>query len=327
MPEIFDQFSGLLLNLYHDASTLSEHEFQAGVFDRLRKIMPFDAGWWGLGALETDPGVEFAGPQIFEIYSDNLPEKIFQNYEQFKQYDTVALAAARAPGVTLNVDVRDWYPKEHWPYLDIFGYRHVLATMQINPLTGLTMGITLYRKKPEHPFSEQERRLKQALMPHWCAALSRARIEPWTRQPVQDQSYPGVAIVDEAGRLRHATEDFGEILHSEWPDWRGPVLPEPLRNLLASAQGGKFSGVHIAAAVSRRRNMGLVRVRSKRPADQLSAQLLKVARLSADGLSFKEIARQMGLAPATVRNYLAAVYRKMGIRNKAELAKSLSEID
>ncbi len=73
--------------------------------------------------------------------------------------------------------------------------------------------------------------------------------------------------------------------------------------------------------------MGLVRVRLKRPADQLSAQLLKAARLSADGLGFKEIARHMDLAPSTVRNYLATVYRKMDVKNKAELAKSLSEIE
>lgn len=55
----------------------------------------------------------------------------------------------------------------------------------------------------------------------------------------------------------------------EWPDWRGPMLPEPLRTLVAARNDGKFSGAHIVAKVFRRPHMALVQLRSRLPADQL----------------------------------------------------------
>ncbi len=207
----------------------------------------------------------------------------------------------------------------------MFGYRQALGTILIHPITGLSTGITIYRKAPERPFGEQERRLKQALTPHWVAALTRARIDPWTRRAARDLNYPEVAVVDAAGQLRYATEDFGEMLQREWVEWRGPELPIPLQTMLASKKAGKFTGKQIAATVSRRRTIGLVQIRSRRPADQLSDQLLKTARLSAQGLSFKEIARRMELSPATVRNYLSTIYSKLDIKNKVGLTKLLQD--
>ena len=62
--------------------------------------------------------------------------------------------------------------------------------------------------------------------------------------------------------------------------------------------------------------------RSPEKAERL-ARLTKRERLVAtrfgEGLTYKEIAQAMYVAPATVRSHLAAVYRKLGVRNKAGL--------
>jgi DNA-binding CsgD family transcriptional regulator len=45
--------------------------------------------------------------------------------------------------------------------------------------------------------------------------------------------------------------------------------------------------------------------------------------LYAQGRSYKEIARLLGLSPATVRTYLRSVYVQLGVRNKIELSGAL----
>ena len=56
----------------------------------------------------------------------------------------------------------------------------------------------------------------------------------------------------------------------------------------------------------------------------LSERELTVAERYATGETYKEIAGKLHIAPATVRNHLAAVYRKLEVKNKPELIRALS---
>ena len=57
----------------------------------------------------------------------------------------------------------------------------------------------------------------------------------------------------------------------------------------------------------------------------MSEREREVAQAFGQGLSHKEIARQMGLSPNTVRNHLSAIYDKMDVSNKAELIACLQQ--
>lgn len=57
---------------------------------------------------------------------------------------------------------------------------------------------------------------------------------------------------------------------------------------------------------------------------RLSEREVTVAARYAEGETYKQIAANLYIAPSTVRNHLAAIYRKLGIRNKAELIRELS---
>ena len=50
-----------------------------------------------------------------------------------------------------------------------------------------------------------------------------------------------------------------------------------------------------------------------------------VAERYAEGRTFRQVADDLGIAPATVRNHLAAVYRKLDVGNKAALIRALSQ--
>lgn len=52
----------------------------------------------------------------------------------------------------------------------------------------------------------------------------------------------------------------------------------------------------------------------------------EVCRQYAEGLTYKDIARQLGVSPFTVRHHLRSVYSKLNIRNKGEMAWFISRL-
>ena len=65
----------------------------------------------------------------------------------------------------------------------------------------------------------------------------------------------------------------------------------------------------------------LDRVGLRRAPDELTATERRVAELAAAGLTNREVAAQAFMSPKTVEANLARVYRKLGIRSRAELGR------
>jgi len=66
---------------------------------------------------------------------------------------------------------------------------------------------------------------------------------------------------------------------------------------------------------------------AERPANgKLSAREHQVATALARGLTIEEVAKEMGLARSTVSTMTKRLYRKLGVRRRAEMVTRLSEI-
>ena len=63
--------------------------------------------------------------------------------------------------------------------------------------------------------------------------------------------------------------------------------------------------------------------RNKIPVDSLTPREVEIARRFSEGLTYKEIARQLHISPTTVRSHIQILYTKLGVANKAELATQL----
>ncbi|MGY6536925.1 MAG: response regulator transcription factor [Pararhodobacter sp.] len=66
-----------------------------------------------------------------------------------------------------------------------------------------------------------------------------------------------------------------------------------------------------------------LRIMPERASDALTAREREIADLIAEGLTHKEIARNLGLAPATIRNQTARIYAKTGVSSRAALTRAL----
>ena len=72
----------------------------------------------------------------------------------------------------------------------------------------------------------------------------------------------------------------------------------------------------------------LYRKLSRRPFGAPHAAFLEaaVARLVAGGLTLKEAARQLGIAPSTVRSHMRTVYSKLGVAKQSEMAIAVRDL-
>lgn len=136
-------------------------------------------------------------------------------------------------------------------------------------------------------------------------------------------------MVDRTGILHDVEAAFIDRLATEWPDWRGPRLPEALLQRLDAPDAASYAGRTLVAEIapSPFTDLYTVFVRPLNQIDRLTTRERQIARRFARGESHKEIAARIGLSPATVRVHLSAVYQKTGIANKAALAAMILALD
>jgi DNA-binding CsgD family transcriptional regulator len=203
---------------------------------------------------------------------------------------------------------------------------HALSTVIAEPILQLWTGIALYQSDANRPFTEQARADMQELVPHLSEAwnISRFALMDPSRDNAMSARY-GRAICDRQGVLYNADQNFADLLLEEWPDWRGPRLPQELLEMVPAVGKRPYIGRHIAVSSETVHNMKRLSVRRRTVVDTLSAREHEVAALFATGANFRSTADSLHIAPVTVRNHLRQVYAKLGITNKLELARLMRQ--
>jgi DNA-binding NarL/FixJ family response regulator len=101
-----------------------------------------------------------------------------------------------------------------------------------------------------------------------------------------------------------------------------------LAGLAAAALGRDTTGARARALVLADEMRAHLRIATPRfePVVGLSRRELEVARLAARGMTDRDIAHTLVLSVRTVESHLAAVYRKLGIGSRHQLADVLAEV-
>jgi len=313
-PQI-GRISEFLLELYRDARVQQPNTFQYNTLSHLRTFVPFDFAAWGGGAADSR--------QVTDVVMLDQSPGLFTEWSAVAAVDGYCdLALRRLNHTVLFDDVpnfrRSAAYNEHWRRFDA---KNMVATIMAEPVDGYVSFVGLCSGDTSLVYGEAERRCKQLLMPHVSAALRLSRDSQVLFAGAPEE---GVALVDQAGFVLASRRPFAWLVSEEWGEINGRV---PAGILPPRPRTASWRGHSIQIRIERLGHHYLLRARPRSPLDDLTPRELEVTEQFARGLSYKEVASELAIAPSTVRNHLAGIYDKLGVRDKAELAGLVHEAD
>lgn len=309
-----------LLELHRDARRPAVADFPRWAFEIVKPAVAFDSAFWGSGCALDGEII----PHAFWFH--NLPRDAMQTWAEIKHLDTIAPILATQLGRVLNLS-HSQLQSEHKAYFEAL-FRplqivQILCTYAFNPATGIYDAISLYRSDPKRCFTEEERLALECLVPNLIEARRANYLNHAASSDMEATAVPRYMAAADTKGILYATEDgFARLLAEEWPGWRGPRLPAALIPGLVTPR--RHLGTAIAVDFRPVLDVTLLYARHRTDLDKLSDRQIEIGRAFCSGQSHKEIARDLNLAPATVRNHLSAIYKTLAIGSKAELATLLA---
>jgi DNA-binding CsgD family transcriptional regulator len=318
----FPQISSFLLDLHRSSNELAYRELLTHCLDRLKTLLPFDSGLFGMGTIRE--GI----PQGHDVMLYQQPPEFLASWEHVKHQDRIAFEAFSSPDRTVNRSLDDGVFEGCDAMLEHgrrWGLDHILCTGTVLLDAGIYWVMSLYRALPSPPFSEAERATNELLVPHIIAATRQARLTRMRAVTQHTEDYgPVAAVVDREGVVLEAEPGLIELLRLEWPGWMGPWLPADLiERLRAPETAQRVVLRRLVVRSDEVDGMRLVHVRRVVVADRLTARERQIAEAFSTGDSYREIGERLTIAPNTVRRHLANIYEKLGISSKVELDRML----
>lgn len=290
--------------------------------ERMRRLIPFDSGLFGVGTLLD--GV----PDAHSILLYEQPAEMLVEWDRIKHQDRVAVLAMSQPSTTICADVEGEIFEAHEAaraHCRRWGIAHVLCTAQIHVAAGLYWVLSAYRRDAAQPFSEAERSTMELIVPHVVSASREAQLRQLRAlSKVSETQGQSAAVVSPQGVVLEAEPGFVDLLRVEWPGWQGPRLAEPLRALLGTP--GRAVLRSIVVRMDLASGLWLLHVRRTRAADQLTPREREIAGAFSLGETYRELGARFGISPNTARRHLANIYAKLGISSKVELDRMVSDL-
>lgn len=319
-----DTLSAHLLKLGRVAREVPASRFLSQAVQIVREVIPFRRGWWGLVA---DQGADKAPGFILHAEYIDLPPQFASEWRVIGSLDTFAGAVRHRRGEVQRFvsGVRDDTPEAVLEFDRRYELHSGMGMMLDDASTGNRFFIALFRSASDAPFSDQEATLFLHLLRHtlqlWHHSLQDAL------STASKENIARAALAHRNGRLYYAGPELCELLYKQWPAWDGLKLPDEVVSrfdAIPCHMRLPYGVIDISARSCE--HVWLVRTDPGAVTPLLSPRERRVAHLFAAGHSYKEIALQLELTPATVRTYLRDAYLRLGVKNKVQLGTALGVI-
>jgi Bacterial regulatory proteins, luxR family len=298
------------------------HGIRAQAFDRgmdvLRKHVPFHGAWWGL--IEGPPDVAVV-PSFHLAGSMDLSEDLLSEYAEICGNDSFAEAVVTHPNQVLRWSGTE---DEVAPVVQAWVKRHQLAhgaSMSSHDVfCGQSFIVALFRCEGSESFNDNEAILIRFLLEQLGLLWSHSLQEMMQSSTAESLSETLLSKPD--GSLIYCGAAMALRLATLGWDQQGRLAPEAL--LQFGKTGGRLRIGEDWVVINSDEEGLRAQLASNDDVPPLPSRLLRVAALACDGLSAKEIARELDLSPATVRTYLRDTYNHLGVRNKLQLNSALN---
>lgn len=282
----------------------------------LQELVPFQSAWWGEVTEENDrnPRRNWLHGRI------NLGSGFADEWNALAARDRFAAHSIRGLGAV----VRSTGHEDPEPAVTAFSRKyklyHAMATTAELPGSGMLFFISIYRDQDQPAFDDQASALFQEITRHLVHHWHR-KVQTLISASAQQVS-ERCALADHNGDLLYLGGRLGALLRERCDGWFGSPLPPELLARIGTGEGSVALGRHRLWFQPCGELIALSFGRDQQ-ALRLPPREHSVAVLYARGESYKEIARLLGLSPATVRTYIRNIYLQLGVRNKVELGTAL----
>jgi DNA-binding CsgD family transcriptional regulator len=310
-----DQFSGFVMQLHRRSLTQDPVALFQWSLEELARAVDADCSWGGWADLrhgEVD---------LCASLSYNLPDDFDLFWSQIKHEDLLARDVMNTGSPVARYDRSG---SRHTAGMVALSDRYHIDQMAVvvanQPDSPISLFMSPYRSgRGAHPIDAEETAFLRSALDHVRYLIERG-----------GQLAPGTAnmLVSARGRVLYASPEALSLVGDRCRGWDANYLPGELGTLTLRSGRHHLAGWGMVAEITElahRRGQPVFGL-ALRPAvvtDRLTARERQVAEEIANGFTHKEIARLLGLSPATVRNHTQTILTKLGVHSRSTLSRLL----
>lgn len=307
-----DPTDALIARLYRNALAVPPERYRAWALEQVAQLIPCDGALWGSGLASQ---MRFHTQTVMGL-PDDFPQRLEATASINPLFRRILARLEHPVDMRSVLSDKEFHASEI--YRQVFGplgIERILSTAHQDERSGLGSLVTLYRRDAGNAFTEQEKSRQQHVTFHLFNAASHSFFLHLMRHTERIIGR-GAAVVDRHGLFHEVQPRFHDLLDEHFPEHRGHrSLPFEMPPTGQCVTRGKLSVQCQALG-----DLFVLMIWKSGPLDRLTAREREIVMAVSQGLSFKQAARKIGVAPSTVANHLYRVYRKLGVTSRTELA-------
>lgn len=311
-----DPIDAYIGRLYRGGLGVPPDGFRHWALGQLRQVVAFDAAIWGTGTVTQ---MKFHTCSVLDLPAD-FPQRLEETHA------INPIVPALLQRLDRPVDMRSVLADDVFETSEIYrrvfapqGIERILSTGHADRKSGLYSLVSLYRFDRAQPFGSDDSDRVRRVIFHLFNAASHAFFLHTSKMLIDRPTESAAAAIDHTGAFHEAMPRFFELLDRHFPDRAAQAPPFSLPfKLPADGETTVIDGLCIRSEPLD--GLRCVCIWTAGPLDRLTAREREIVYAVAHGLSFKQAAKRIGIAPSTVANHLYRVYRKLGVYSRTALA-------
>lgn len=308
-----EQSHDLVKRIYHEAYRVPIGEFKQVCFELLAEHFDIDSGTWITRCEREIPFYEQ------DSFTFQLPDGFIEDYHHLS---TVSNQVHQVFGVMLGnlgktLDILDVVPEQEWfgsdmykLYCEKFDLHHSLMTVTANPVNQAVNIITFARHHADKHFTQEEKWAKEFVVPNLIEAMRVNILNSFHQGRSNASAYR--AVLDRYGNLIEAEEGFLNLIN------RFSLTENNKLMINLNGEQGEYQADNFCLNYQNHNGLVYAELLTSPVLQSLGNRKLEICRYLLTGLSNKEIAKMLNIAPNTVSNHMKEIFKTLNVSSRQE---------